>query len=149
MKVGVSRARSSRWRLPTPGRACRPVLGWRGWASSRPSGSEPLTLVSNTDVILLVKTDHNPCAGLCIHDFFSCAGLMKSQGLGEARAQRCCQARFDQCFRVWRAEPWSPASCYRVSGGLLCSQQSNIVRCCCGVLLLMPNYITKCLSEKK
>ena len=60
MKVGVSRARSSRWRLPTPGRVCRPALGWRGWASSRPSGSEPLTLVSNTDVIVVVETDHNP-----------------------------------------------------------------------------------------
>ena len=39
-------------------------------------------------------------SGLCIHDFINCAGLMKSQGLGEGRAQQCCQARFDQCFRV-------------------------------------------------
>jgi len=36
--------------------------------------------------------------GLCVHDFFNCAGVMKNSGLDQVQSQRCCQQRFDQCY---------------------------------------------------
>jgi len=38
-------------------------------------------------------------SGLCVHDFFQCAGKLRQNGMGNSQIQTCCQTRFDTCSR--------------------------------------------------
>merc|ERR1711881_132950 len=38
--------------------------------------------------------------GLCVHDFFKCAGTLRQSGLENSQIQACCQTRFVQCSRA-------------------------------------------------
>merc|ERR1712106_439965 len=38
-------------------------------------------------------------SGLCVHDFFQCAGTLRQNGMGNSQIQTCCQTRFDTCSR--------------------------------------------------